>query len=222
MPKANYTAAKGLFESNDSGSGFSISGAGLYMQNQSVSLSIPKYTLDLSACPATTKDQGTDGNTTDDRTTKYSGSILTLVNGAGTTIQVDFASNLAGGNLFASNNTGSVPAADGSTIPAADGGGDVTVTVNEGEGPSDIAGDLVTAINSAQATIGLFAVDEGGSVVSIYVGATGQVQDKTTTLAQSETSILPDVNDASSATLVIGDEGAISRTAGYLNTDSMI
>jgi hypothetical protein len=136
MPQAIYTAAKGLYESSDSDSGFSISGAGLYMQNQSVELSIPKYTLDLSGCPATTNEQGTDGDgASDDRTTKYSGSVLNLINAAGTTVVIEFESAAAGSDLFASNNNGSLAAADGSVIPSASGAQDIKVTTNEGQTP---------------------------------------------------------------------------------------
>ena len=139
MPKAIYTAAKGLIESNDSDSGFSISGAPLIIGTQTVELKQIKYTIDCTNLATAAENA---------ETTTYQNETFVLIDAAGTSHTFFFECTGAGtGNIAISS---------------------LTTEEAIGFADSDVKATLITAIKNAIDGVATFNAAVSGDTVEVY------------------------------------------------------
>jgi len=139
MPKAIYTAAKGLYESTDTGSGFSISDAPIILGTQAVELKQIKYTIDCTNLAAAAEEA---------QTTTYQNETFVLIDAAGTSHTFFFECAEAG--------TGNIPA---STL---------TTEVAISFADTDNKAALITDIKDAIDGVATFNAVVSGDTVVVY------------------------------------------------------
>ena len=213
MPKAIYTAAKGLIESNDSDSGFSISGAGLYRQAQSVSLSVPSYTLDFTNVENVNDKMSTDG--ADDQTTAYHNTSFVLHTTDGTEKTIRIVHSGAGG-----------PNTDdgtGTTNMDAAGTGDIVLSagnrIADGNTGAQIATKIKTQINASSEPF--FVVDDSAGTLTIFATDVGLLPSSSKRTVEAQSTVLLDIAQTTDAYVefTVADSGAISRSSTYIEED---
>ena len=198
MPKAIYTAAKGLIESNDSDSGFTISGAPLIIGTQTVELKQIKYTLDFTG--VTTVNDVIDGG----ETTAYQNQTFVLYDGDANAITFEFNHAL--------HDNGS-----GSGI-AANAGAGTAIAIADGNTDEDIATAAATAISGYDSS-GVFTVSRSTAELTIYVKKPGNIGDGLKDVVEAQ-SILDTITPGSTtASFTVDAQGALSRVAGFINAD---
>lgn len=187
MPKAIYTAAKGLIESTDTDSGFSISGAPIIIGAQDVELKQIVYTINCTNLAAA--DEENAGTT-------YQNETFVLIDAAGTSHTFFFECAEAG--------TGNIPISSLTTEEA----------INFGD--TDPKSDIITDIKNAIDGVATFNAVVSGDNVLVYSLNPGFLSggQKDTIEAQTPADEL--------ITMSVSSQGAISRVAGYINSDRQI
>lgn len=139
MPKAIYTATKGLIQSGDTDSGFSISGAPIIIGAQDVELKQIKYTIDCTNLAAAAEEA---------TTTTYQNESFVLVDAAGTSHTFFFECAEAG--------TGNIPP---STLA-----GEEAINFADTDGKAALITDIKNAIDG----VATFNAAVSGDTVLVY------------------------------------------------------
>ena len=204
MPKAIYTAAKGLYESTDTGSGFSISDAPIILGTQAVELKQIVYTLTFTGV-TTVDDEENGAPGSDDGTTAYQNQTFDLYDADGNAITFGFTHTNNGG-------AGGTLGVDATTHTG------TAISISDGDTDSDIASAVATAISGYDSS-GVFSVATAGAVLTVYVKKPGILGDTFKTLVEDQSILDTIATGATTATFAVTNQGATSRVAGYINSD---
>lgn len=198
MPKAIYTAAKGLFESVDSGSGFSISGAPIILGTQAVELQQIVYELDFSNL-----ENAADGDNVG-ATTAYQNQTFVLFDADATPVTFQFHNDGQTTNAIAENGTD----------------GDANIAYADGNTGTLIANAAATAIAGYDSSSVFAVANNGAGVLTVYVKKPGFLGASGVSTIEAQTP-LQDVAETEGAflTFEVTAAGAVSRVAGYISQD---
>lgn len=195
MPKAIYTAAKGLFESTDTGSGFSISDAPIILGTQAVELKQIVYQLDFSGIAA-----ADDGDNNGGPTTAYQNQTFVLYDADGTAVTFQFHNSGQTTNGIAENGTD----------------GDANIGFGDGDTGTQIANAAATVIGGYDSS-GVFTVaNNNAGILTVYVKKPGLYKGDEVA-AQAPLNNITD--DGTPAAFSVEYTGAVSRVAGYASQD---
>ena len=197
MPKAIYTEAKGLFESADSDSGFSISDAPIILGTQAVELQQIVYELDFSNL-----ENADDGDNNGGPTTAYQNQTFVLFDADATAVTFQFHN-------------------DGQTTNAIEANGalgDANIAYSDGDTGTLIADAAETAIAGYDSSSVFSVANNGAGILTVYVKKPGFIGNES--LVESQTP-LQDIAETEGAllTLSVAAAGGVSRVAGYISQD---
>ena len=200
MPQAIYTAAKGLYESTDSGSGFSISDAPIILGTQEVELKQIVYGLDFTG--VTTVDDQESSENAADQTTAYQNQTFVLYDATGTAVTFEFNHDAAGTWVVEANA----------------GAGDATIAIADTDTAEDIAIAAASAISGYNSG-NTFAVKRSTADLTIYVKTPGAISAAATAIVEAQSILDTIATGDTTPTFAIDQSGAVSRVASYISAD---